>query len=51
MSNTAVAKFNMIQQQIRPWEVLDNQVLSVFDEVFISSLRSARNGGRPPGRP
>ena len=33
MSNTAVAKFNMIQQQIRPWEVLDNQVLSVFDEV------------------
>lgn len=33
MSNPAVAKFNMIQQQIRPWEVLDNQVLSVLDEV------------------
>ena len=34
MTNTAeVAKFNMIQQQIRPWEVLDNQVLSVLDEI------------------
>ena len=34
MTNSAeVAKFNMIQQQIRPWEVLDNQVLSVLDEI------------------
>jgi protein-L-isoaspartate(D-aspartate) O-methyltransferase len=33
MTNSAVAKFNMIEQQIRPWEVLDNQVLSVFDAV------------------
>ena len=34
MTNTAeVAKFNMIQQQIRPWEVLDDQVLAVLDEI------------------
>lgn len=33
MSNTDVAKFNMINQQIRPWEVLDNRVLTVLDEV------------------
>ena len=33
MSNTDVAKFNMINQQIRPWEVLDNRVLKVLDEV------------------
>ena len=33
MNNPAVAKFNMIQQQIRPWEVLDNHVLTVLDEV------------------
>ena len=33
MTNSAVAKFNMIEQQIRPWEVLDNQVLSVLDAV------------------
>ncbi len=33
MTNSAVAKFNMIEQQIRPWEVLDNQVLSVLDTV------------------
>lgn len=34
MTNTAeAAKFNMIAQQIRPWEVLDNQVLAVIDEV------------------
>ena len=33
MNDTAVAKFNMINQQIRPWEVLDNRVLSVLDEV------------------
>ena len=34
MTNSAeVAKFNMIEQQIRPWEVLDSQVLAVIDEV------------------
>jgi protein-L-isoaspartate(D-aspartate) O-methyltransferase len=34
MTNTAeVAKFNMIEQQIRPWEVLDSQVLAVINEV------------------
>ncbi len=33
MTNSAIAKFNMIEPQIRPWEVLDNQVLSVFDAV------------------
>ena len=34
MTNTAeVAKVNMIQQQVRPWVVLDNQVLSVLDEI------------------
>lgn len=27
------AKFNMIEQQIRPWEVLDSQVLSVLNAV------------------
>lgn len=33
MTNSSVAKFNMIEQQIRPWEVLDNQVLSVLGAV------------------
>ena len=33
MTDTAVAKFNMINQQIRPWEVLDSRVLSVLEEV------------------
>lgn len=27
------ARFNMIEQQIRPWEVLDGQVLALLDEV------------------
>jgi protein-L-isoaspartate(D-aspartate) O-methyltransferase len=31
MNNTEIAKFNMIEQQIRPWEVLDHQVLSVLE--------------------
>ncbi len=26
-------KFNMIEQQLRPWEVLDNQVLEVLNEI------------------
>ncbi len=33
MNTAAVAKFNMIEQQIRPWEVLDSQVLAVIDEI------------------
>ncbi len=33
MSNLAQAKFNMIEQQIRPWEVLDSQVLNVFNAI------------------
>jgi protein-L-isoaspartate(D-aspartate) O-methyltransferase len=28
-----IAKFNMIEQQIRPWEVLDSQVLAVINEI------------------
>ena len=34
MTNSAeIAKFNMIEQQIRPWEVLDSQVLAVINEI------------------
>jgi len=33
MSLSSIAKFNMIEQQIRPWEVLDHRVLAVLDEV------------------
>lgn len=33
MNNTETAKFNMIEQQIRPWEVLDIQVLSTLDRI------------------
>lgn len=31
--NTATAKFNMIEQQLRPWEVLDGRVLSAIDRI------------------
>ena len=31
--NTEQARFNMIEQQIRPWDVLDQRVLRLFDEV------------------
>ncbi|MDR1936725.1 MAG: protein-L-isoaspartate O-methyltransferase [Candidatus Accumulibacter sp.] len=31
--NTEMARFNMIQQQIRPWDVLDAGVLALFDAV------------------
>ncbi len=27
------ARFNMVEQQIRPWEVLDNRVLSVLESI------------------
>jgi len=33
MNNAETAKFNMIEQQIRPWEVLDNQVLSTLSQI------------------
>ena len=33
MTPAEVAKFNMIEQQIRPWEVLDPRVLAVLDEI------------------
>lgn len=33
MSDFAKAKHNMIEQQIRPWEVLDPQVLAVFEQL------------------
>jgi protein-L-isoaspartate(D-aspartate) O-methyltransferase len=33
MNNTEIAKFNMIEQQIRPWEVLDHHVLSTLQQV------------------
>ena len=33
MTDFSTAKHNMIEQQIRPWEVLDAQVLAVFDRV------------------
>ena len=33
MSSATAAKFNMIEQQIRPWEVLDNRVLSTLDAI------------------
>ena len=31
--NTELARFNMIEQQIRPWEVLDQAVLSLLSTV------------------
>ena len=31
--NTEQARFNMIEQQIRPWEVLDPSVLSLLSVV------------------
>ncbi len=33
MTTADVAKFNMIEQQIRPWEVLDHRVLSVMEQL------------------
>jgi protein-L-isoaspartate(D-aspartate) O-methyltransferase len=31
--STEKARFNMIEQQIRPWEVLDRRVLEIFEDV------------------
>lgn len=33
MNTAPAAKFNMIEQQLRPWEVLDGKVLSVLDQL------------------
>lgn len=33
MVNAEIAKFNMIEQQIRPWEVLDHRVLNTLNQV------------------
>ena len=33
MMNTEVARYNMIEQQIRPWDVLDDQVLDLLAQV------------------
>ena len=41
--NTEIARFNMIQQQIRPWEVLDQAVLSLLGTV-------RREDFVPPGK-
>jgi protein-L-isoaspartate(D-aspartate) O-methyltransferase len=27
------ARFNMVEQQVRPWEVLDNRVLALFEQI------------------
>ncbi|MEZ5646597.1 MAG: protein-L-isoaspartate O-methyltransferase [Burkholderiaceae bacterium] len=32
-SDFAQARFNMIEQQIRPWEVLDGRILALLDEI------------------
>lgn len=33
MNNLEQARFNMVEQQIRPWEVLDMQVLNLLSKV------------------
>ena len=33
LSNIAQARFNMIEQQIRPWNVLDTDILALLAEV------------------
>lgn len=33
MNNIEIARLNMIEQQVRPWEVLDQQVLSTLQQV------------------
>lgn len=38
MSSAEAAKFNMIEQQIRPWEVLDYRVLSTLDAIDRSNF-------------
>jgi protein-L-isoaspartate(D-aspartate) O-methyltransferase len=33
MMNTELARYNMIEQQIRPWDVMDDQVLDLLTQV------------------
>jgi protein-L-isoaspartate(D-aspartate) O-methyltransferase len=33
MNTAPAAKFNMIEQQLRPWEVLDGNVLSAINQI------------------
>ena len=40
--NTEQARFNMIEQQIRPWDVLDQSVLSLLAVVKVKSPDMAR---------
>lgn len=35
-------RFNMVEQQIRPWEVLDQKVLSLLRSNVISSLTNIK---------
>jgi protein-L-isoaspartate(D-aspartate) O-methyltransferase len=46
MNATEQARFNMIQQQIRPWEVLDAQVLKLLEtvkrELFVPAQHTAK---------
>ncbi len=45
MNNTELTRFNMIEQQIRPWDVLDARVLSLLKRVkreqFVPAGRQA----------
>jgi protein-L-isoaspartate(D-aspartate) O-methyltransferase len=45
MNNTELTRFNMIEQQIRPWDVLDMRVLSLLKRVkreqFVPADRQA----------
>ncbi len=33
MTNVALARFNMVEQQVRPWDVLDPQVLELMESM------------------
>jgi protein-L-isoaspartate(D-aspartate) O-methyltransferase len=33
MSIASIAQYNMVEQQVRPWEVLDNRVLSTLSKI------------------
>lgn len=45
MNTAAAARANMINQQIRPWEVLDHQVLSTLDRIRRDDFVSASYRG------
>ena len=36
--NTEIARFNMIEQQIRPWDVLDAHVLALLANMCAKTL-------------